>query len=336
MNSTNSEATRTAEQFKIGNRRNVRLGKGKLTSEQSQTTRRALPQGMKMKINSKDFRVQPGKKVMLTKWPTIVKPFCKSKKRYQKLLGEHIEELSSLQQLHYASNGHALLLIFQGIDAAGKDGAIRHVMSGINPQGCEVTSFKSPSATELEHDFLWRTTRALPPRGYIGIFNRSYYEEVLIVRVHPQLLDAEFGGTQREDSNKLWAGRYLSIVNFEQHLHRNGTRIVKFFLHLSKEEQRKRFLGRIDDPRKNWKFSVADAKEREFWKHYMRAYEECLSATSTAIAPWYIVPADDKASARLIVSQIILDTLSALGSSYPKIDAKQRRELHAARRQLMK
>ena len=288
-----------------------------------------------MKIDAHAYCVPAGAKIRLRKWATTARLAYKSKRQYQKLLESHVEQLSSLQETHYAANRYALLLIFQGMDAAGKDGAIGHVMSGINPQGCAVTSFKTPSATELEHDFLWRTTRALPPRGYIGIFNRSYYEEVLIVRVHPQLLDAEFGGTQREDSNKLWAGRYLSIVNFEQHLHRNGTRIVKFFLHLSKEEQRKRFLGRIDDPRKNWKFSVADAKEREFWKHYMRAYEECLSATSTAIAPWYIVPADDKASARLIVSQIILDTLSALGSSYPKIDAKQRRELHAARRQLM-
>jgi len=289
-----------------------------------------------MKIDSHAYCVPVGAKVSLRKWATVAPLASKSKRQCRKLLQSHVEQLSSLQQIHYAANRCALLLIFQGMDAAGKDGAIRHVMSGINPQGCQVTSFKSPSATELEHDFLWRTTRALPPRGYIGIFNRSYYEEVLIVRVHPQLLDAEFGGTQLKGSNKLWEGRYRSIVNFEQHLHRNGTRIVKFFLHLSKEEQRKRFLARVDDPQKNWKFGVADAKEREFWKHYMRAYEECLGATSTANAPWYLVPADDKASARLIVSQIILDTLSALGSSYPKIDAKKRRELRATRRQLMK
>jgi PPK2 family polyphosphate:nucleotide phosphotransferase len=289
-----------------------------------------------MKIDSQEYCVPAGTKVRLRKWATIAQLPYKSKRQCRKLLESHVEQLASLQGRHYAANRYALLLIFQGMDAAGKDGAIRHVMSGINPQGCQVTSFKSPSAAELEHDFLWRTTRALPPRGYIGIFNRSYYEEVLIVRVHPKLLGAEFAGTQPQDANKLWEGRYRSIINSEQHLHRNGTRIVKFFLHLSKEEQRKRFLARIDEPQKNWKFSMADAKEREFWKDYTRAYEECLSATSTAQAPWYIVPADDKASARLIVSQVILDTLGALGSTYPKIDAKKRRELHAVRRRLMK
>jgi PPK2 family polyphosphate:nucleotide phosphotransferase len=251
------------------------------------------------------------------------------------MLESHVEQLSSLQEVHYAANRYALLLIFQAMDAAGKDGAIRHVMSGINPQGCQVFSFKVPSAAELEHDFLWRTTRLLPPRGYIGIFNRSYYEEVLIDRVHPKLLRAEFAESTR-DSKKLWEGRYRSIVDLEQHLHRNGTRIVKFFLHLSKEEQRKRFLARIDEPQKNWKFSMADIREREFWKDYMRAYEDCLSATSSDIAPWYIVPADDKPSARLIVSQVLLDTLSALGSSYPAVDARQRRELRAVRRRLVK
>ena len=336
MNSTNSEATRTAEQFKIGNRRNVRLGKGKLTSEQSQTTRRALPQGMKMKINSKDFRVQPGKKVMLTKWPTIVKPFCKSKKRYQKLLGEHIEELSSLQQLHYASNGHALLLIFQGIDAAGKDGAIRHVMSGVNPQGCEVFSFKQPSAEELEHDFLWRTTCRLPERGRIGIFNRSYYEEVLVVRVHPEILARQRLSEELRDEKTLWKGRYSSIVDLERHLFHNSTRTIKIFLHLSKQEQRKRFLERIDEPDKNWKFSQSDVHERKYWKHYMRAYERCLEATSTNHAPWYTVPADDKENARLIVSQIVVDVLDDLKMAYPKATPKRRRELTAIRKQLEK
>jgi PPK2 family polyphosphate:nucleotide phosphotransferase len=289
-----------------------------------------------MKIDSQAYRVPAETKVRLRKWATSASLGHKSKRQYQKLLETHVGQLSSLQEMHYAVNRSALLLIFQGMDAAGKDGAIRHVMSGINPQGCQVTSFKSPSPAELEHDFLWRTTRALPARGYIGIFNRSYYEEVLIVRVHPKLLAAEFGGPPPEESKKLWGGRYRSIVNFEEHLHRNGTRILKFFLHLSKEEQRKRFLARIDEPQKNWKFSMADAKEREFWKDYMRAYEECLSATSTAVAPWYIVPADDKASARLIVSQVILDTLGAAGASFPKIDATKRRELHAIRQRLMK
>ena len=217
-----------------------------------------MAERMKMKINSKDFRVQPGEKVKLKEWPTTVKPFYKSKKQYQKLLEEHVEELSSLQRLHYASNRYALLLIFQGMDAAGKDGAIRHVMSGVNPQGCEVFSFKQPSAEELKHDFLWRTTCRLPERGRIGIFNRSYYEEVLVVRVHPEILRSQGLPEELRDEKNIWKERYRSIVDLEEHLHRNGTRIIKFFLHLSKEEQRKRFLERIDEPDKNWKFSLAD------------------------------------------------------------------------------
>ena len=196
-----------------------------------------------MKIKSKDFLVQPGDKVKLKVWPTKVKPFCKSKKQYKKLLGEHVEALSALQQLHYASNRHALLLIFQGMDAGGKDGAIRHVMSGVNPQGCEVFSFKQPSAEELEHDFLWRTTRHLPERGRIGIFNRSYYEEVLVVRVHPELLRAQELPEKVLSDKSIWEHRFHSINELEKHLHRNGTRIVKCFLHLSKNEQRNRFLA---------------------------------------------------------------------------------------------
>jgi PPK2 family polyphosphate:nucleotide phosphotransferase len=284
-----------------------------------------------MKINSKDFRVRPGEKVKLREWPTVVKPFCKSKKRYQKLLEEHVEELSSLQRLHYASNRYALLLIFQGMDAAGKDGAIRHVMSGVNPQGCEVFSFKQPSAEELEHDFLWRTTCRLPERGRIGIFNRSYYEEVLVVRVHPEILRSQGLPEELLDEKTIWKERYRSIVDLEEHLHRNGTRIIKFFLHLSKDEQRKRFLERIDEPDKNWKFSLADIHERKYWKHYMKAYEACLNATSTHHAPWYVVPADDKENARLIVSQIVLDALNELKMAYPKTTAKRRRELKSIR-----
>ena len=206
---------------------------------------------MTANIPSKDFRVPPGAKFKLNEWPTIVKPICKSKKHYRKLLGEHVEELSSLQRLHYASNRYTLLLIFQAMDAAGKDGAIRHVMSGVNPQGCQVFSFKQPNAEELEHDFLWRTTRCLPERGRIGIFNRSYYEEVLVVRVHPEILSNQRLPDELPNGKKIWEDLYRSIVDFEEHLHRNGTRIVKFFLHLSKEEQRKRFLARIDDPDKN-------------------------------------------------------------------------------------
>src|SRR5579863_9860065 len=289
-----------------------------------------------MKIHSKNFRVPPGKKVDLRAWPTIVKPFCKTKKQYQNLLEKHVAELSALQQLHYASNRYALLLVFQGIDAAGKDGAIRHVMSGVNPQGCDVFSFKQPSAEELEHDFLWRATYRLPERGRIAIFNRSYYEEVLVVRVHPENLRNEGLSEELRDEKTIWKERYRSIVDLEEHLHRNGTRIIKFFLHLSKNEQRKRFLERIDEPDKNWKFSLADIHERRYWKHYMQAYEACLSATSTRHAPWYVVPADDKDNARLIVSQIVLDALNGLKMAYPKTTAKRRLELQSIRKQLAK
>ena len=289
-----------------------------------------------MKIKSKDFRVRPGKKVKLTEWPTMVKPFCSSKKEYQELLEEHVEKLSSLQHLHYASNRYALLLIFQGMDAAGKDGAIRHVMSGVNPQGCEVSSFKQPSADELEHDFLWRTTRRLPERGRIGIFNRSYYEEVLVVRVHPELLRSQGLAEELRGEKSIWKERYRSIVNLESHLHRNATRTIKVFLHLSQEEQQKRFLERIDEPDKNWKFSLADIHERKYWKHYMEAYEDCLNATSTHHAPWYVVPSDDKENARLIVSQIVLDALNELKMAYPKTTAKRWRELKSIRKLLTK
>ena len=287
-----------------------------------------------MNIKSKDFCVQPGEKVVLKKWPTIVKPFFKSKKDYKKLLEEQVDELSSLQRLHYASNHYALLLIFQGMDAAGKDGAIRHVMSGVNPQGCQVFSFKQPSAEELEHDFLWRTTRRLPERGRIGIFNRSYYEEVLVVRVHPELLHNQ-GLPDELINGIIWEQRYRSIVDLENHLYWNGTRIIKFFLHLSKDEQRQRFLARIDEPDKNWKFSLADIEERKFWNHYQEAYEACLSATSTNEAPWYVVPAYDKKNARLIVSQVILDTLNDLEMSYPKVSKVRRKELQSIREQLV-
>jgi PPK2 family polyphosphate:nucleotide phosphotransferase len=227
---------------------------------------------------------------------------------------------------------YAVLLIFQGMDAAGKDGVIRHVMSGVDPQGCDVHSFKQPSAEELNHDFLWRTTRRLPERGRIGIFNRSYYEEVLIVRVHPELLDGQ--RLPVTDRQSVWQGRYQSIVESENHFHRNGTRIVKFFLHLSEEEQRQRFLERADDPEKSWKLTAADIDERKLWKQYMRAYEACLSATSTATAPWYVVPADDKKTARLVVARVILETLQSLKLSYPKPSAARQKELPALRKLL--
>ena len=287
-----------------------------------------------MKIKSTDFRMRSGKQIALKEWPTMVKPFCKSKKRYNKLLEEHVKELSSLQCLHYASSRYALLLIFQGMDAAGKDGAVRHVMSGVNPEGCEVFSFKQPSAEELKHDFLWRTTCRLPERGRIGVFNRSYYEEVLVVRVHPEILRGQGLPHELVDEKNLWKERYRSIVDLEEHLHRNGTRIVKVFLHLSKDEQRTRFRERIDEPDKNWKFSLADIHERKYWKHYMKAYEACLNATSTHHAPWYVVPADDKENARLIVSQIVLGALNDLKMAYPRTSAKRRRELKSIRERL--
>ncbi len=289
---------------------------------------------MKTAIDIDNFRVHPGEKVNLSERPTTVKRIFQSKKEYHKLLAESVEELSDLQRLHYASDRYALLLIFQGMDAAGKDGAIRHVMSGVNPQGCQVFSFKQPSAEELDHDFLWRTTRHLPERGRIGIFNRSYYEEVLIVRVHPELLLNQHLPDQQPDLETVWGDRYRSIVDLEAHLHRNGTRIIKFFLHLSKEEQAKRFRDRIDEPEKNWKFSLADVRERKCWSLYMQAYEDCLNATSTASAPWYIIPADDKKNARLIVSQVILEAFHAIKMAYPEVTAKRRRELESIRKEL--
>jgi PPK2 family polyphosphate:nucleotide phosphotransferase len=286
------------------------------------------------KIDPDDFKVKPGKQVHLDSWPTVVKPVYHSQEEYQTALADHVRQLSEQQSLLYASDTWSLLLIFQAMDAAGKDSMIKHVMSGINPQGCQVVSFKHPSAEDLDHDFLWNPARRLPERGHIGIFNRSYYEEVLIVRVHPAILKAQRIPAALIDRDTIWSHRFESIVNLEKHLHRSGTKIVKFFLHLSKEEQRKRFLKRIDDPQKNWKFSQADVEERKYWAQYMQAYEACLSATSTRIAPWYVVPADDKANARLIVSRIVLNTFRDLRLAYPKTTAARRRELLSIRQQL--
>ena len=283
-----------------------------------------------MAIHPGDFRVREGDTVNLRQWPTLIEPVYKSTRHYRDLLAEHVTKLSAQQELLYASNQFAILLILQAMDAAGKDGVIRHVMSGVNPQGCQVFSFKHPSATELQHDFLWRTTRDLPERGRIGIFNRSYYEEVLIVRVHPDILQNEGLPHQKH----VWHSRYRSINDLERHLHDNGMRIVKFFLHLSKDEQRKRFLQRIDEPAKNWKFSLADIEERAFWDDYMAAYEECLGATSTRNAPWYVVPADDKRNTRLIVSQIILDTIAGLDLRFPETSPERLVELQAIRKRL--
>ena len=287
-----------------------------------------------MDIDPTPFRVLPGEHVDLAKRPTRIDEVYDSKNAYLKMLEARVEELSELQRLHYASNKHALLLIFQAMDAAGKDGAIRHVMSGVNPQGCQVFGFQQPSAEELDHDFLWRTTKRLPERGRIGIFNRSYYEEVLVVRVHPELLRAQ-GFTEEAIAGKaIWEDRYRSITDLEAHLHRNGTKVVKFFLHLSKDEQRERFLARIDEPEKNWKFSRADVEERKRWDDYMRAYETCLGATSTEDSPWFAIPADDKKNARLMISQVVVDTLRALPMSYPKVSAARREEMLSMRERL--
>ena len=289
-----------------------------------------------MKIDPEDFRVRAGQHIQLDHRPTQIKRFYRSKNQCQALLRDQVEQLSELQSLLYASNRYALLIIFQAMDAAGKDGAIKHVMSGVNPQGCQVFSFKHPSATELSHDFLWRTTQCLPERGKIGIFNRSYYEEVLIVRVHPEILRAEGVPDTRLDDKDLWKDRLRSIRHHEKHLHRNGTRIIKFFLHLSPEEQCRRFLARIDDRQKHWKFNAADVTERKYWKQYMAAYEDCLSSTSLSQASWYVVPADDKDNARLIVAKTIVDTLKGLKLRYPDASAKQRRELKEIRKTLVK
>ena len=291
---------------------------------------------MKNAIDIKPFRVREGGNVSLKRWPTRIKPFYASKSDSEKLLADHVRKMSQRHDLLYAQNRYALLVIFQAMDAAGKDGTIKHVMSGLNPQGCQVFSFKHPSALELDHDFLWRTTRCLPERGRIGIFNRSYYEEVLVVRVHPELLQVQKLPEELIDEEKIWNERFRSILDLERHLYRNGTRVLKFFLHLSKEEQRRRFLERIDDSDKNWKFSQSDIAERARWKDYQKAYEACLSATSTERAPWFVVPADDKENARLIISHIVLDALEQFKMSYPEPSKGRRKELQSIRKQLLK
>jgi PPK2 family polyphosphate:nucleotide phosphotransferase len=288
-----------------------------------------------MQLNTADFQIPERTAIDLRKWPTRVDPLYSSKKEYRKLLAAQVKEMIPLQRLHYAFNRYALLLIFQGMDTAGKDGAIRHVMSGINPQGCQVFSFKQPSSEELDHDFLWRTTKRLPERGRIGIFNRSYYEEVLIVRVHPEILQSQGLPAELLDEDVIWQQRYRSIVDHESHLHRNGTRIIKFFLHLSKNEQRKRLLKRIDDPDRNWKLSESDIEERKLWKFYMQSFEACLSNTSTVDAPWYAIPADDKRNARLIIASIILNTFKSLKMAYPTSDANRLAELRVIRESLL-
>ena len=286
-----------------------------------------------LELRLKHIMVPPGHKISLRKDydPEFTAGF-KDKKDARKKLEKNIAELAEYQDILYAQDTYALLLIFQAMDAAGKDGAIKHVMSGVNPQGCQVYSFKSPSAEELDHDYLWRTNKVMPERGRIGIFNRSYYEEVLVVRVHPELLDHQkIPPSAREN---IWKRRYDQINNMEKYLSENGVVILKFFLNVSKEEQKKRFLERIDRPEKNWKFSTADAKERAFWDNYQQAYEDCLNRTSTEWAPWFVVPADNKWFTRLTVSEIVVRTLKRLNLRYPEVSEERRRELLEIRKLL--
>ena len=286
-------------------------------------------------IDIAEFRVEGGKKVDLADWPTKDRAVYDSKSDYEERLDAGTERLAELQEMLYAHDRYSLLVIFQAMDAAGKDGAIRHVMSGINPQGCQVFSFKHPSPTELDHDFLWRTHVALPERGRIGIFNRSYYEEVLIVRVHEQILRRQ-KLPERVVGKRIWGERLADIAHFEDYLARQGTIVLKFFLHVSRGEQRKRFLERLEDPHKHWKFSAADIHERQYWDDYMKAFEAAIRATATERAPWYVVPADNKWFTRLVVAAAVVEAVESLGLRYPEVGAAQMEELAAARAELLR
>lgn len=286
-----------------------------------------------MAMNHEHFLVPPDSKILLRNYdPEFTGEFSDKDAATEKLRRD-IERMAELQEVLYAQNIYAVLLIFQAMDAAGKDSVIKHVMSGINPQGCQVFSFKAPSEEELDHDFMWRTTKALPERGRIGIFNRSYYEEVLIVRVHPELLERQRLPPE-ERTEGIWRRRFEDINNFERYLSRNGTVILKFFLNVSKREQKKRFLERIEDPSKNWKFALGDVREREFWDDYMRAYEEMLSSTSTHWAPWYVIPADRKWFTRAAVADIIVSRLESLNLRYPELSDQQKQDLLIAKEML--
>jgi PPK2 family polyphosphate:nucleotide phosphotransferase len=281
----------------------------------------------------KPFRVDDGGKFRLKDYDPGDSNGLDSKEKAEKLLAKGVERLAQLQDRLYAQDKWAVLLIFQAMDAAGKDGAIKHVMSGVNPQGCQVYSFKAPTSEELDHDFLWRTAKSLPERGRIGIFNRSYYEEVLVVRVHPEIL-AKQKLPPKQVTKRVWKERYEDIAAHERYLARNGVVIRKFFLHVSRAEQKKRFLERLVRPEKNWKFSTADAKERGHWKDYMGAYEDAIRATAAPHAPWIVVPADKKWFARLVVAAAVADAMEELGLEYPKVSDAQKQELAAARRAL--
>ena len=292
---------------------------------------------MKLKLDLDDFRVPDGKPFRIKKAKTKVKDLYQDDAHYESLIAEFREEIDDLQQKMYAQNHQGLLLIFQAMDAAGKDSTIKHVMSGVNTQGVECHAFKRPTDAELDHDFLWRTTRVMPPRGRIGIFNRSYYEEVLVCRIHPEIVTKIQRLPQKTTSNlkTLFADRLKDIRNFEAYSHRNGIRIVKFFLHVSKDEQKKRFLARIDTPSKNWKFEEADVRERAHWKDYMEAYEDAIRATATEECPWYVVPADDKKNMRLIVSAAILNEMQSMKLKYPELPPEQKEHLQAAKKMLL-
>lgn len=293
---------------------------------------------MRNLLKVKDVLAVPGKKISVSDYKPSYKGILNGKNDGVKLLQENVEQLIELQAKLYADNRYAVLLIFQAMDAAGKDGTIKHVMSGLNPQGCEVYSFKAPSTNELEHDYMWRTNKCLPQRGRFGIFNRSYYEEVLVVKVHPEFLLAQNLPEIKsvgDVGKKFWENRYEQINNLEKHLVENGTIVLKFFLNVSKEEQKERFLERIDDPSKNWKFSSSDVKERGYWDEYMKAYGEMLTATSTEHAPWYVIPADRKWYMRYAVSNIIIHRLKELNLSYPKLPAAEKAKLKEAKEMLM-
>ena len=286
-----------------------------------------------MKIDAEALKVAEGEKLSLADRPTGVAPLFESKEDYEQTLKEHAKELEKRHERLYANGRHAVLIVFQGMDTSGKDGAIKHTLRGVNPQGCRVASFKAPTPTELRHDFLWRVQAELPERGAIAIFNRSFYEAVLIERVHPKLLQNE-GVEPQKDLDAFFDARLRAIRDFERNLSESQTRIVKIFLHISKDEQRKRLLARLDDEEKNWKASMSDVEERGYWEDYQRAYEQALSATSIAAAPWFVVPADDKKNARLFVSEILIEALSALPLKTPKPDAERKKELKTIRKRL--
>jgi PPK2 family polyphosphate:nucleotide phosphotransferase len=289
---------------------------------------------MKADKLAKAYRVEKGKHFRLKDFDPADTGHWHSKEHAQEALLEGVARTAELQNMLYAQDNWAVLLIFQGMDAAGKDGVISHVMSGVNPQGCQVYSFKVPTETDLQHDFLWRTTCSLPERGHIGIFNRSYYEEVLVVRVHPEILKSQKTPPSLV-SKSIWDERFEDISGFERHMARSGTVIRKFFLNLSKKEQKRRFLERLEEPEKNWKFSAADIRERRYWDDYQDAYEDMIRNTATEDAPWYVVPADNKWFTRLVVSSVLVETLESLELSYPKVDPKKRKELEAAKKILL-